>query len=102
MLGPPKCISTLMNSRLVFGGAPVFILFLLVLIPDTGRCFLNPTTGRWLSRDPLTETGGNNLYSFAHNDSQGAFDPDGRITVRVLTDQPLTCCGSADVKFNFI
>src|SRR5258706_6273615 len=74
-------------------------LILPLLLPQTAMCFLNPNNGRWLNRDPLTETGGNNLYSFARNDSPGAFDPDGRISVRPLTDHPSSCCGEATVNF---
>ena len=33
-----------------------------------GYRFYNPSTGRWLSRDPLEEVGGLNLYSFVKND----------------------------------
>ena len=33
----------------------------LLLCVETARAFYNPTTGRWLSRDPIGEKGGNNL-----------------------------------------
>jgi RHS repeat-associated protein len=33
-----------------------------------------PGTGRWLSRDPLEELGGNNIYEFTHNDSLNFYD----------------------------
>jgi RHS repeat-associated protein len=33
------------------------------------RRYYNPSTGRWLSRDPITEGGGPNLYGFVSNDS---------------------------------
>ncbi len=29
--------------------------------------FYNPSTGRWLSRDPIAEPGGSNLYGFVGN-----------------------------------
>jgi hypothetical protein len=36
---------------------------------ETGWCFYNPSTGRWLSRDPEGEDeGGPNLYGFVGND----------------------------------
>ena len=44
-----------------------------------GWCFYNPTTGRWLSRDPIDESGGLNSYGFAGNDSVGAIDPVGLV-----------------------
>lgn len=39
--------------------------------------YYNPTTGRWLSRDPVEESGGKNLYGFVHNDATGRVDPNG-------------------------
>ncbi|NLH71562.1 MAG: RHS repeat-associated core domain-containing protein [Verrucomicrobia bacterium] len=33
-----------------------------------GYRFYNPSTGRWLSRDPIGELGGDNLYGFVDND----------------------------------
>lgn len=44
----------------------VVLLFLLTLVP--AQAFYNPTTGRWLSRDPLGEDGGANEYAFVAND----------------------------------
>jgi RHS repeat-associated protein len=40
---------------------------------ETGLCyyghrFYNPLTGRWISKDPIQEQGGNNLYSYVRND----------------------------------
>jgi hypothetical protein len=34
----------------------------------SGRRYYNPSTGRWLSRDPIGEKGGPNLYGFVAND----------------------------------
>jgi len=34
----------------------------------------NPATGRWLSRDPIEEQGGFNLYGFVHNNPLHFFD----------------------------
>ncbi len=39
-----------------------------------GYRFYNPQTGKWLSKDPLQEGGGTNLYAFNTNDSVNAFD----------------------------
>jgi hypothetical protein len=41
--------------------------------------YYNPTTGAWLSRDPVEEPGERNLYCFVHNMPTGFVDPDGRI-----------------------
>jgi RHS repeat-associated protein len=43
----------------------------------------SPTLGRWLSRDPIKEKGGRNLYGFVHNDPTSAVDRLGL----------LFCCG---------
>ncbi len=45
---------------------------------DYGYRHYSPTTGRWLSKDPIAELGGQNLYSFANNsinniDSNGLY-----------------------------
>ncbi len=37
----------------------------------------SPSTGRWLSRDPIGEQGGKRLCGFVANDPVGAFDPYG-------------------------
>jgi RHS repeat-associated protein len=39
-----------------------------------GHRYYNPSTGRWLSRDPIEEEGGFNLYAFLNNDPMGDFD----------------------------
>lgn len=49
-----------------------------------GHRFYKPSIGRWLSRDPMEEEGGVNLYVLADNDSIDQIDPVG------LT----ACCGS--------
>ncbi len=40
-----------------------------------GFRYYNPSTGRWLSRDPLEEKGGFNLYGFVYNNPQRYSDP---------------------------
>jgi hypothetical protein len=52
-------------------------LFLL-LVGFDAQAFYNPTTGRWLSRDPIEERGGASLYDFAANRPLELFDRDGR------------------------
>ena len=41
------------------------------------RRFYGPGLGRWLTRDPIEERGGLNLYCFCGNDPLGAVDPTG-------------------------
>jgi RHS repeat-associated protein len=43
-----------------------------------GHRFYDPIPGRWLSRDPLEEQGGLNLYAFANNNAPNYYDVDGR------------------------
>jgi len=40
-----------------------------------GYRYYSPSLGRWLSRDPIGENGGMNLYSFAFNTSVNVIDP---------------------------
>lgn len=47
-------------------------MFALAIAP--ALAFYNPTTGRWLSRDPIEEEGGVNLYGFVKNDTVGGID----------------------------
>ena len=44
-----------------------------------GYRYYNPTLGKWLTRAPLEEAGGLNLYGFVGNDPINAVDPDGRL-----------------------
>lgn len=43
-----------------------------------GYRYYAPTTGRWLTRDPINEQGGRNLYAFVDNDPAIRSDRDGR------------------------
>jgi RHS repeat-associated protein len=51
-----------------------------------GYRYYNPGTGRWLSRDPMEEGGGRNLYSFISNGGASLIDTDGR---QILLATPL-------------
>jgi hypothetical protein len=44
--------------------------------------FYNPTQGRWLSRDPVDEAGGNNLYAVVANRIVDVYDILGLETFR--------------------
>ncbi len=52
------------------------------LMAHEAQAFYNPSTGRWLSRDPIEEGGGNILYGFANNNPVHFFDKFGLITER--------------------
>jgi hypothetical protein len=53
------------------------VLLALAVLP--AHAFYNPTTGRWLSRDPIAERGGRNLYGFAFNKPLSAYDILGKV-----------------------
>jgi integrase/recombinase XerD len=48
-------------------------------VPDYQYRHYDPVTGRWLSRDPIEEKGGINLYGFGPNSPINGIDSDGRI-----------------------
>ena len=43
----------------------------------SGLRYYNPSTGRWLNRDPIGELGGVNLYQASRNSNPNAVDPYG-------------------------
>jgi len=49
-----------------------------------GFRYYDPESGRWLSRDPIGETGGVNLYGFVGNDGINAYDYLGYIKIGFL------------------
>jgi RHS repeat-associated protein len=49
-----------------------------------GYRYYNPSTGRWLSRDPIGEKGGLNIYAFTGNNLITQIDSDGRGIVDCL------------------
>jgi len=53
-----------------------FLLTALTILAFTGTAsaHYDPTIGRWLSRDPIGEEGGNNLYGFVDNDGVNNLD----------------------------
>jgi hypothetical protein len=50
------------------------VLGLVFLAPQQSSGYYNPSTGRWLSRDPIEEDGGANLYIFCGNESIDCWD----------------------------
>ena len=45
-----------------------------------GYRFYNPSTGRWLNRDPIEENGGKNLLAFVRNEAVSDFDALGKLS----------------------
>lgn len=60
----------------------LFLLLFGTVIPTFG--FYDPNTGRWLSRDPIEEEGGINLYQFAKNNPINFYDKLGLLVEAVL------------------
>lgn len=46
-------------------------------MPNYGYRYYSPALGRWLSRDPIGEEGGDNLYGYVENDPASRNDPFG-------------------------
>ncbi len=68
--------TTIMKIRML----PIGVALLaLVTVSQDAQAFYNPSTGRWLSRDPIQEHGGLNLHEFAVNSPVNRFDHLGQI-----------------------
>jgi RHS repeat-associated protein len=50
-----------------------------------GYRYYSPALGRWMSRDPIEEQGGLNLYGFVNNDPVNKWDKDGREVFESIT-----------------
>ncbi len=58
-----------------------------------GYRYYNPATGRWISRDPLGEEGGINLYTFVANASTSLFDSLGETSGTLVETSGSTSVG---------
>jgi len=52
----------------------IFLLLASLIIATSANAFYDPTKGRFLSRDPIGEQGGMNLYAFVGNDAVNYID----------------------------
>jgi RHS repeat-associated protein len=58
-----------------------------------GYRYLSISAGRWLSRDPIGEKDGKNLYTFVSNASTKSVDQDGRATISLDPNSGPRFCG---------
>jgi len=56
-------------------------------LSERGLRFYNPSLGRWLSRDPIEEEGGPNLYGYVRNKTPNRIDPLGLVGKVTTTDE---------------
>ena len=63
-------------------------VLLLCLSASPARAFYNPSTGRWLSRDPIGERGGANTLQFVKNAPIGRIDPKGLKCCALMYSSP--------------
>lgn len=72
--------------------SPEFLYAGMQYLPEGGSLYLtrhrayDRSSGRWLSRDPIAESGGINLYSYVGGNPVNLVDPDGRnpVLIRAL------------------
>lgn len=86
--------------------AAALVLFIATL---SAHAFFDPSAGRWASRDPIEEHGGQNLYGFGKNDPINSIDKLGLIVDGLknqeteLLDYYFKCgcrCVSVDVTYS--
>ncbi len=71
-----------------------FLLSVLILssYATQALAYYNPANGRWLSRDPIEERGGRNLYGYLFNDPIMRVDPLGQLALcDAIFDSCLEC-----------
>jgi hypothetical protein len=68
--------ATAMKTQKIQPTLLAVVLFTL-LVAHTALAVYDPSTGRWLQRDPIGEAGGINLYQFVGNNPLGYVDPTG-------------------------
>jgi hypothetical protein len=91
-----------MNGKLI----AVATLLVLLCGRATSSAYYNPSTGRWLSRDPIGEEGGVNLYVYAGNDPVRRIDPHGLFwewpSRKRKSSCPKCCCCAEDIRISGI
>src|SRR4051794_15378561 len=60
----------------------------------------NPTIGRWMTRDPLQEAGGADVYAFVNNDPINNADPDGLSPRKSVAPEVIGGARAGDIPDN--
>ena len=68
----------------------------LVFLANSAQAHYDPNIGRWLSRDPIAERGGVNLYGFVKNDAINNWD-----LLGLEIPEKLKCCKITKIIDNF-
>ena len=77
----------------------------LVFLANSAQAHYDPNVGRWLSRDPIAERGGVNLYGFIENDGINSWDILGKIGEDLLKKEGLAGAkeaAEASIRFDEI
>jgi hypothetical protein len=75
-----------------------------LLLAHDALAFYNPQTGRWLSRDPIEERGGKNLYAFVANDPIKSIDSLGQLRLvmeSIKAPKATSDCGGAESTIKY-
>jgi hypothetical protein len=82
----------------------VGLLALLMVTQANAMRWYSPSTGRWLTRDPIDERGGLNLYCFVANDPIRSFDALGKyrfVMESYHAPKVTSDCGGAEATVRF-
>jgi hypothetical protein len=82
-----------MKSRLI-----LTLILLAISLAREAQAFYNPSSGRWLSRDPICETGGINLYASNDNDDIDRTDRNGHVSI-YRSQGEVDLCSQVDLLY---
>jgi len=78
------------------------LLLTVMLTSKPAFAVYNPMTGRWLTRDPIGERGGINLYQFVGNNPVNFADPFGLMGIISTTDGSIAYVSTAQQFINVV
>jgi hypothetical protein len=71
------------------------LLLATLLLAQASQAFYDASIGRWISRDPIAEQGGANVYGFVGNDTPNRFDALGQWGRKVHYTKTIEWAGAA-------